>query len=313
MVEHAALGLPQSPGFGVPRAAPPAAPQTAPAPAFSTIYAFGDSLSDAGNDYALTLGVLPTAFVYSQGRFSNGAVWVQDLARQLGLGNLGASLNGGHDYAYGGAEAGQEPLHTVTPIDLPSQLAQFVANTPHPAAGALYTLSIGANDLLDAIPAYAGNPTQALADVQAAVNNELGFVSALATDGARNFLILNVPDLGKTPAEANLAATATQLSSLYDQELLSGLTSLAHADHLSVHLVDTFTLIDQGVADPEKFGLKNATTPVWTGNYTNPLSGTFNVRGAAENTYLFFDHLHPTAAGHQIVENAAYQALGHVL
>ena len=280
---------------------------------YSTIYAFGDSLSDAGNDYIASLGILPSSPPYSDGRFSNGAVWVQDLARALGLGAVTPSLAGGRDFAYGGAEAGNEPLHTVLPIDLPSQLVQFVADDPHPQANALYTLSIGANDLLDAIPVFASNPAGAEADIQAAVNNEVTFLQGLALDGARNFLILNVPDLGKTPDEAGNAAVASQLSSLYDTELNASLQALVAQDHLSIHLVDTYALIDAGVADPEKYGLKNVTTPVWTGNYENPFSGTLNAHGQAQNTYLFFDHLHPTAAGHEIVAVAAQAALATVV
>jgi phospholipase/lecithinase/hemolysin len=292
-----------------------AAPPNTPAShgGFSTIYAFGDSLSDAGNDYVASFGVLPSSPPYSDGRFSNGAVWVQDLAKSLGLPGLKPSLDGGRDFAYGGAEAGQENLHTVTPIDLPSQLVQFLADDPHPSANALYTLSIGANDLLDAIPAYAHNPSGADADIAAAVNNESLFVQGLAADGARNFLILNVPDLGKTPEEAGNAAVASQLSALYDADLEASLKSLVAKDHLSIHLVDTYALIDDGVANPAKYGLKNVTTPVWTGNYDNPFSGTLNAHGAAQNTYLFFDHLHPTAAGHAIVAHAALAALGTIV
>ena len=284
-----------------------------PAQAFSTIYAFGDSLSDAGNDYIASFGVLPSSPPYSDGRFSNGAVWVQDLAKSLGLGEVRPSLAGGRDFAYGGAEAGNEPLHTVNPIDLPSQLAQFLVDDPHPQANALYTLSIGANDLLDAIPAYAGDPSAAEADIQAAVNNEITFVAGLASDGARNFLILNVPDLGKTPEEVGTATVASQLSSLYDTELNASLQALVAQDHLSIHLVDTYALIDAGVADPAKYGLKNVTTPVWTGNYEDPFSGKLNAHGKAQNTYLFFDHLHPTAQGHLIVAAAAQAALSHIV
>ena len=281
--------------------------------AFSTIYAFGDSLSDAGNDYAASGGLLPSSPPYSDGRFSNGKVWVQDLAAKLGLPNVRASLDGGHDFAYGGAEAGSETLHSATPIDLPSQLVQFLAQDPHPAANALYTLSIGANDLLDAIPVYASNPAGAVADVTAAAANEVKFVASLIADGAKNFDILNVPDLGVTPEErdAGTTAAATTLSAQYDAAIGTSLAQLASQDHVAIHLVDTFTLIDQGVANPHEFGLKNVTTPVWTGNYYDPFSGHLNVHGAAQNTYLFFDHLHPTAAGHEIVATAAYAALGH--
>jgi phospholipase/lecithinase/hemolysin len=277
---------------------------------FSTIYAFGDSLSDAGNDYAATFGLLP-ASPYSDGRFSNGRVWVQDLAHDLHLPIPSASLDGGNDFAYGGAETGRDPLHSVEPNDLPSQLVQFVAEDPSPERGALYTLSIGANDLLDAIPVYATNPTQAEADVTTAVSNEVSFVRDLIALGAKTFDILNVPDLGKTPEEisAGTTATATSLSKQYDTALGTSLSALAASDHVTIDVVNAFALIDAGVADPGAYGLKNVTNPVWTGNYYGT-DGTLTVKGAAQNSYLFFDELHPTAAGHAIIASAALSSLG---
>jgi phospholipase/lecithinase/hemolysin len=315
MIANGALGLPQGLQFGAPAAnfAPPMDFGGAPAPAYSTIYAFGDSLSDVGNDYTATLGLVPTGEIYSDGRFTNGNVWVQDLAQQLGLPAIKASLNGGTDFAYGGAETGQETLHTVNPTDLPSQVAQFLVDDPHPLANALYTLSIGANDVIDAISADAKNPAGATTDITQAVANETTFIKALAADGARNFVILNVPDLGKTPEEVGHAAIASSLSALYDSDLQTALQGLVAADHLSIHLVDTYSLIDQAVADPSKFGLKNVTTPVWTGNYENPFSGHLNATGSAQNSYLFFDHLHPTATGHLAIADAAHAILGSVV
>ena len=115
-----------------------------------------------------------------------------------------------------------------------------------------------------------------MTDVRQAVGNEISFLKDLAADGAKNFVILNVPDLGKTPQEAGNAATASKLSALYDSDLKTALQGLVAADHLSIHLVDTYALIDQAVADPAKFGLKNVTTPVWTGNFENPFSGHLN-------------------------------------
>jgi phospholipase/lecithinase/hemolysin len=302
MIDRETLGLLDHPAFWA--RAPAAA-----APVFSRIYAFGDSLSDAGNDYIASAGVLPTALIYSDGRFSNGPVWVQDLAADLHLPAVKPSLNGGTDFAYGGAEAGAEPLHTVSPLDLPSQLAQFLVDEPHPSTNALYTLSIGGNDVIDAISAYAGNPAGAMADVAAAVHDEVGFVRALAADGAKHFAIMNVPDLGKTPEEAADAGVATKLSLLYDVELQSGLGSLSAADYLSIDLVNAFGLIDRAVADPGKYGLTNVKTPVWTGNFENPFSGTLHATGPAQNSYLFFDHLHPTETGHLALAAVALAGL----
>jgi len=286
---------------------PAAVPEKA---AFSTIYAFGDSLSDAGNDYLASFGILP-ASPYSDGRFTDGRVWVQDLAADLHLALPQASLDGGNDFAYGGAEAGSEPLHSALPIDLPSQLLQFEIEDPHPAANALYTLSIGANDLLDAIPDYASNPTLAEADVTAAVADEVKFVGSLIGLGAKIFDILNVPDLGKTPEErsAGTTAAATSLSAQYDAALGKSLAALASHDHVTIDVVNSFALIDAGVADPGAYGLTNVTNPVWTGNYYGT-GGSLTVHGKAASTYLFFDQLHPTATGHALVASAALSSLG---
>ena len=298
-------------------AAPPAPVLAAPgALPYSAVYSFGDSLSDVGNLYALTLHAVPAA-PYVDGHFSNGAVWVQDLAAQLGLASPQPSVLGGTGFAYGGAETGGEALHPLSPIDLPSQLAQFAASRPASAANALYTISIGANDVFDAVGAYAANPSGAVTDVNQAVANETSFVASLAVLGVRNLVVLNVPDLGKTPMEtARGAATsevASSLSKLYDAELSVALSGLAATDHLSLHLVDAYSLLDSGIANPAAYGLTNVTQPVWTGNYYNPLSGTLNATSSAQNGYLFFDSIHPTATGHAIIANAAHASLTSVV
>lgn len=290
-----------------------AAPSALP---YSAVYAFGDSLSDVGNLSALTLHAVPAA-PYVGGHFSNGAVWVQDLAAQLGLALPQPSVLGGTGFAYGGAETGAEALHALSTIDLPSQLAQFAAVRPASAANALYTISIGVNDVFDAIGAYTANPNAAVTDIGQAVANETSFVASLARLGVRNLVVLNVPDLGKTPTEtARGAATsqvASSLSKLYDTELNSALSSLTATDHLSLHLVDAYSLLDKGIANPAAYGLTNVTQPVWTGNYYNPLSGVLNAKGAAQNGYLFFDSIHPTATGHAIIANAAHASLTAVV
>src|ERR1700676_4709670 len=75
---------------------------------YSTIYAFGDSLSDAGNAWLLTnspgvgaLGLSPQPVsppnfqeIYNNvtvDLFSNGPGWTQDLSTALGLGTLAPS------------------------------------------------------------------------------------------------------------------------------------------------------------------------------------------------------------------------------
>jgi phospholipase/lecithinase/hemolysin len=286
---------------------------------FPTVYAFGDSLSDAGNDFVATGMHLPVSPPYYQGHFSNGLTWVEDLALSQGLGPLAPSLlPGGTDFAFGGAETGTTPLHDVGPTDLPSQLAQFEANYPTPQSGALYTLSIGATDLFDAIAAFPSTPFKALADVAVAVANVDHFVLQLASHGAKDFLILNAPDIGKAPAYSSqgprVSSTASALSRLFDIGLNASLNAIAAKDHLNLNIVDTYSLIDTAVADPSMFGFTNVTDPVWTGNNTNPNSGVLQATTpAAQSQYLFWDQVHPTSAAHLVLANTAESTLLHTI
>lgn len=312
-------------------------PQSSALPTYSAIYAFGDSLSDAGNLSNLTTlagstePVSPPYFTQHYGLisgnvFSNGPTWVQDLSTALGLGTLAPTLAGGTDFAYGGAETGPTALNAgdlqLQAISLPAQLAEFKARVPAPSGNALYTLSVGSNDLLGILAAPGLTATQQTNDVNAAVGNEVSFVSQLIKDGAKNLLVMNVPDLGKTPEvtqglangsnmpSAQLTNEASQLSSLYDTTLASDLASLAATSGTKIGIVDSYALVDNAVADPAAYGLTNVTTPVWSGNYTSASSGTLATTDiATQDQYLFWDHLHPTETGHLALAQQAEQVL----
>ena len=301
---------------------------------FSTMYAFGDSLSDAGNDsLATTLtGAIPVSPPYysqsyglvSGSTFSNGPTWTMDLSLALGLGTLSPSLTGGNDFAFGGAETGSTPQSpggvVLAATSLPSQIAQFEAGvSPSQASGALFTLAIGANDLLDILGQPALTAAQQAADVAAAVANEIGFIGRLAGDGARTLLVLDVPDLGKTPTVLNgaangsntpsaaLDALASSLSRQYNAELESQLPGVAG---ITAKVVDAYGLIDGAVANPAAYGVGNVTTPVWSGTYGDAGSGTLSSTNIlTQDQSLFWDSLHPTETGHRGIAALAEQAL----
>jgi phospholipase/lecithinase/hemolysin len=310
---------------------------TTPAPpTFSVLYAFGDSLSDAGN-LSLTTDLVgdttpvsppydresyynPLLFTdVSANVFSNGPTWVQDLSRALNLGTLSPSLLDGNDFAYGGAETGVTPQNADNPeldaISLPSQLVQFEAGVSHPSPDALYTLSIGSNDLLDILADTTLSGTAQTRDVQAAVTNEVNFVDSLVDYGAANFLILDVPDLGATPdvmdglanggdtPSASFDTLASSLAATYNADLTSALATVQGAN---VTVVDAYGLIDDAVASPSAYGLTNVTAPVWSGTYDSSSSGSLvSTDIATQDQYLFFDHLHPTETGEMAVASLA--------
>ena len=351
---------------------------------YQAIYAFGDSLSDAGDAwlftnsaYAAALGdgpepVSPPYFqqIYAGGTtanvFSNGPVWVQDLARADGLGTLapgsigtdaitllslltlqlGATqaaaivdglefaqhttgadpyltlvkgAAGGTDFAIGGSVTGLTAENTGFSgfTDLAAQLANFHAAVPEPVAGALYTVWSGSNDLLDLLedPAFAtDSPATIRADVAASVANEVAMVESLVAGGARNVLVLNVPDLGKIPAitQGALAADSVAVSALgaeFDQLLATTLQD-TNFGTARVSLENTYALIDGAVADPAAYGLTNVTDPVYTGSFTTDNGTIVSTNPAVQDQYLFFDHMHPTATGQAFVAQEAEALVG---
>jgi phospholipase/lecithinase/hemolysin len=283
---------------------------TIPAGGFTRVYAFGDSLSDAGNVYTATLGQVPSA-PYSDGRFSNGNVWVQDLDQNVGLPPLQPSLKGGTDYAYGAGQTGATAVHPLTPIDLPSQLAQFALNTPNPSLDSLYTVWAGSYDVVTIANSTETAPEQS-ATVQQAVNNEVQFVDGLIAHGAKDLVVMGVPDLGVTPYErarpASDAASST-LAQDYNADLGAALQQIVASGAASIDYVNTYAILDAAVANPAAYGFSNVTQPVWTGGLTPGSGGTLNATGTAQNGYLFFDDLHPTAEGHALLAAAVTNSL----
>ncbi len=310
-------------------------PQSSALPTFSALYAFGDSLSDAGDLSLLTAPTGTTRPVsppyhgqeygaVSASVFSNGPTWVQDVSVALGLGTLAPSLAGGTDFAYGGAVTGSAPQNTdptVLAISLQAQLAQFKARASTPSANVLYTVSVGANDLFGILANTGLSAQQQAADVNAAVANEIAFVQQLIGSGAKTLLVLNVPDLGKIPdvtmrqPQAGTAPTAidteaTQLSSAYNSALSSQLAAIAIASGVRIQIVDANTLLNAAIANPAAYGLTNVTAPVYTGDNGNFNSGALAASGAAaQDQYLFFDSVHPTETGHGAIADLAEQQL----
>ena len=286
---------------------------TEPAGGFSAVYAFGDSLSDAGNVSISAAQAVP-APPYEGGRFTNGLTWVQVLSGQLGLPPVQPSLAGGTDYAYGGALTGPSIVHTANPTDLTAQYGQYVASVRSPQPNALYTVWAGSNDVLTAANNATLTPAQQSAAVQQAVANEASVINGLIASGARHIAVLNVPDLGDTPYEAQrgpaVAANASALAQQYNALLAAQLQNIMASTGADLALIDTYSLLDGVVANPGAYGFTNTTQPLWNGNTTDPNSGTLAATGPAQDGYLFFDPLHPAERAHALLgQNVAQQII----
>ncbi len=294
-------------------------------PSYSAIYAFGDSLSDAGNVSIVTAltGRIPVSPPYSKQSygpfgtltatvFSNGPTWVQDLSRRLGLSTLRPSLYGGTDFAYGGAEANPDAGGfaglEASAISLSSQLTQFKAEVIAAPSEALYTLSIGTNDLYSILETPGVSSAEMINNVSTAVADAMSFVSALVKRGAQNLLVMDVPDLGKMPIvtqqnDPSRNALASRLSNLYNIDLNAELQAVATWQSIDLHILPLYSLLNQAAAAPAQFQLVNATDPAWSGNFANSDSGALVT--VAPDTYLFWDQYHPTGHVHDLIAAGA--------
>ncbi len=276
---------------------------------FSRLVAFGDSLSDSGNALVLTGGFtsvapfdpIPSA-PYKKGRFSNGKVWIERLAAELGLkkGGKPALKRPGinTNYAVGGARAGG-----LGPFDLSGQVSLFLSDFGFAApSDGLYVMWFGGNDIRDGLEAFALDPTGAtsVGIITAAVQAEASNIVALYTAGARTFLIVNAPNLAVVPGITGqgpaAVAGALQLSQAYNAGLNAALDGLSLAlPGIDIQRFDAFSLLTTIVNNPDEYGFTNAVTPCLT----------FFVATDAEcqkpKKYIFWDVIHPTRKAHKVV------------
>lgn len=252
------------------------------AESYSRLYVFGDSLSDSGNFFAATGQPGPP---YVGGRFSNGPVWAEYFASLLGV----PATN----FAFGGARTdASNQFNPPAPVPgMRTQVNNYLASTPAADPRALYVLWGGANDYLN------GGQTNPAVPV----NNLIGEVSDLAARGARNFLVVNVPDLGTLPGTSGrpVAAPLSLLTAAHNAGLASALNGLRPRlpGGANLFLFDVNALFREARTDPAVFGFSNVTTAYLAGGSGDP------------NRYLFWDDVHPTTAAHQLI---AARALGVV-
>jgi outer membrane lipase/esterase len=275
---------------------------------YTKMFVFGDSLSDTGNVYELTAGTLP-APPYSEGRFADGPLYVEYMAARLGL-PLNNVLSGGTNYAFGGAGTnfsvpvllGQSPLSVENQVNL--FRAQHVFSGADPQA--LYILFAGGNNLQRGIAAAAADPANAAGIRQSvaneAVNDIIGMVGSLHQTGARHFLVPNVPPLGAAPTNAADRALADAFSIDFNTQLAAAVASLGDP---KVILFDTFGLSQRVFADPLAFGFADISGPC--------LSDASYVGGGTvcsdPDQHLFWDDLHLTTAGHDVLAGEMLSAL----
>ncbi|MEO1761261.1 MAG: SGNH/GDSL hydrolase family protein [Cyanobacteria bacterium J06629_18] len=299
-------------------------PMKAIASNFSQFYVFGDSLSDTGNVFNASEGLVPPQPPYSEGRFSNGKIWVDFVGDEIGLipttfippqTNIPTE---GVNFAIGGSSTGLDNALIPDP-NLPGILGQvglftqnLQENSQQADPNALYAIWGGANDYLF------GNVT----DPNQTVGNLSNAIGSLAQAGAKNIAVFNLPDLGRipfaTPRGDEFSAGLTQLTDAHNALLDQALNSFDENSDVNIIPIDINSLFSRVVANPGEFGFSQdpASSCVigFIGNIVdnciNP-NGSFFSEAIDPNEFIFFDEFHPTSKSHRLVADATLSAIKH--
>ena len=261
----------------------------------SALICFGDSLSDSGNALHDEKAGWKSVF-YPTRRFSDGKVWLEYLAEDLGL-SLKPSRRGGHNYAFGGAESG---VGTDLVPGVQTQVRQYLKRVHERADPfALYVIWVGGNDVKNRIV-----PFDLWSNIETSVRR-------LAKAGARSFLIPNLPSLGQAPALELIASPLNRVVNFvrrrsgpeeikiedyikplvseavrhYNEELLRRLTILERELGVTILHPDMFSLLADVSAEPEKYGLEHS------------------------REVFCHDAFHPSTRAHRIVASSALALL----
>jgi outer membrane lipase/esterase len=271
-----------------------AAPASALTLHYSSFHILGDSLSDTGNVYRESQGLLPASPPYWRGRFSNGPLWSDLVARKFRRQGLPTS-----NEAWAGAKARSDGIGVP---DLRMQALRFAAlDEDRRGDRPLVAIWAGSNDLIDAVNA------PRIARVGRRGARAVGTTArGLALTGVEDFLIFNLPDLGKVPRYARRAGSddpaAMNRGARAFNRALDRQVEALRDDGLTVTEVDIHRLLDLVFADPRAYGLANVTTPCLDAD-DNPCTRRQARRRA------FFDNLHPNYVFHRRIAETALAAL----
>ncbi|WP_375501464.1 SGNH/GDSL hydrolase family protein [uncultured Nostoc sp.] len=269
---------------------------------YDNIYVFGDSFSDTGNVFNATNGIIPPSPTYSNGRFSNGPIWVNYLASDLGL-----TLNLKNNFAFGGATTGTKNIGLPSLPGLQQQINSFVsAQTADP--NTLYIIWAGTNDYLSYFFGDDPKPTNTVGNLSAAL-------TSLVADGARDIMVVNLPDLGKLPF-ANFDSQRSNLfntfSSIHNSSLNTTLKSLRQQLSPDINIIElnVNSLFDRVIAAPKEFGFINVTNSCISKDLSVvPIDVPTQQVLCNPEEFLFWDDVHPTTTTYKLIGELAFSAL----
>lgn len=300
---------------------------------YHQLYVVGDSLSDSGalvgagsqllkllgQNHGLTLA----APFYQNRSFSNGAVAVEVLAKNLNLTlkpawdfdfNKQNLQQTGTNYAVAGATAleldslqGKMLLnHFTINRQVDALLKQHQVQDDD-----LIVFEIGSNDLMSQV--LNASTTDQAQIIKNLISSQEQALEKLLVNGSKHILVMNSPDLSRTPNYFD-DKIAHKVSVIYNQSWNLMINKLQAKYPHSLKAFDLYHQFYQLLSDFREQGVDILQTAItWKFDFNVLLTkGIINSQwNAAHNQtmidqYFFFDFLHPTAKVHQAVGDMLY-------
>lgn len=264
-------------------------------PSFSKLVLFGNSDTDGGEGangvYELTKKAWPAEPHY-KGRFCNGPVWPEYLARKLHV-----TYDPQDNFAVGGAKTDTTNVLRDDVFENSGILAQvqkYVHIYSQVEAQTLFVLWGGGANFLAQDIAFDETVEQAIKDLQ-------GCVDILTKAGAQTILMGTQPSMGSSPEmRANKReAHFHQLTTQFNDRLSHWVEQLHQQLATRIVLADIAGLAAAAMAQPQQFGFSNSTDSCLVDGIVCQDS----------DKYLFWDGVHFTTAFHRLLAERFYEAL----
>ena len=193
---------------------------------------------------------------------------------------------------------------------------------PNPGDNPLVSVWFGANDLF---ASFLTADVEAAAD---AVADGIRTIAAISSHAFDDFLVVNLPDLGATPAYNFLVAAAggsaddvaaeseaaTTATNTFNTRLAQNILDLKD-EGLNIIEWDSNELVSDIIANPISFGIADTSTPCTVSigapldlNFSNPSRNCVDL-GLDPNRLLFVDGVHPNGVAHSLAAERAANAI----
>lgn len=309
----------------------------------SSLYIFGDSLSDVGNVRLLTSSSpvpVPPSPRYFEGRFSNRSNFVDIVWQNLGNGTpvkpilsivgdikrINMKEVQAINFAFGGSETGlyNSVLGQFHVPGLLGQVGMFSAlKADNKVSAGVAIVWSGGNDYLNQF----FNGREASPDQ--IVGNISGAIKVLYLTGMRSFIVPNLPDVSQIPIayimaniyqNPNIPEILHQQTIDHNAKLSSAIDQLRKLPGIKVRKVDIYSAVQDVIASnpdlimpgPASGCLYNqpAPTPEVCGEVTGVMyDADSDPVDPANRKLLFWDEIHPTTYVHEAFAGAVWGAM----